>query len=123
MWDRSGDFLDDSSIFQGLSSPRTVRDGELGEVSSGSFFFFFFYNGIAAVEGSTSSLSSFLKTQRFPAGPWEGRCSFGFCGREAEERSCFLAPSPYRHHPVTQQGPDSSPSATAPFPLPTLCML
>lgn len=43
VWDRSGDFLDDSSIFQGLSSPRTVRDGELGEVSSGSFFFFFFF--------------------------------------------------------------------------------
>lgn len=71
--------------------------------------------GVAAVEGSASSLSSFLKTQRFPAGPWEGRCSFGFCGREAGERSCFLAPSPYRHHPVTQQGPDRSLSATAPF--------
>jgi hypothetical protein len=49
-------------------------------------------------------LFSFRKTQRFPAGPQEGRCSFGFCGRETGERSCLLAPSPHCHHPVTQQG-------------------
>lgn len=36
VWDRFGDFLDDSSVLRGLSSSRTIRDGELGEVSIGS---------------------------------------------------------------------------------------